>query len=323
MLGKAQIFLEGFYGSGLTLFALGKCFFTGISWVLTLGYKLRLIFVGANLVGICLASGTVLSFGLLLALLANVNRRAVENENALNFFNRELVMKNSIASIAFGVAIFAMVGSASAQLVLSGNTDNDSAIEFPQIEQGQIDLGLIEPGQIEPALAAPAAVQKPVTVLPQATVTAPRITPQTVPYVQPPAVVVQPPVQPTPAPAVIPNSTYVVPSTCAFLPKLQFNGRMTHLGLQVISADYGGVAERMGLEPGDIIASINGQSIRCDQSYKQALTQAAVYGGGNVTLKVRNVRWTPGCLHTQKYLTLAAQLPRRTVTAISASIAVR
>ena len=200
-------------------------------------------------------------------------------------------MKKSITSIAFAVATFTMVGSASAQLVLSGNTDNDSAIEFPQIE----------PGQIEPALAAPAAVQKPVTVLPQATVTAPRITPQTVPYVQPPAVVVQPPVQPTPAPAVIPNSTYVVPSTCAFLPKLQFNGRMTHLGLQVISADYGGVAERIGLDPGDIIASINGQSIRCDQSYKQVLSQAAVYGGGNVTLKVRNVRWTPGCLHTQKY----------------------
>ena len=280
--------------------------------------------MGANLVGICLASGTVLSFGLLLALLANVNRRAVENENALNFFNRELVMKNSIASIAFAVAIFAMVGSASAQLVLSGNTDNDSAIEFPQIEQGQIDLGLIEPGQIEPALAAPAAVQKPVTALPQATVTAPRITPQTVPYVQPPAVVVQPPVQPTvPAPAVIPNPTYVVPTTCAFLPKLQFNGTMTYRGLQVISADYGGLAERIGLEPGDIITSINGQLIQCEQSYKQALFQAAVYGGGDVTLQVRNVRWTPGCLHTQKYVTIATQLPRRTVTAISASIAVR
>ena len=242
-------------------------------------------------------------------------------------------MKNSIASIAFAVATFAMIGSASAQLVLSGNTDSDSAIEFAQIEPGQIDLGqidlgLIEPGQIEPgliepALAVPAAVQKPVTVLPPATVTAPWGTPQTVPYAQPPAVVVQPPVQLTPAPVVVPSPTYVVPSTCVFSPKLQFNGRMTHLGLQVISADYGGVAERMGLEPGDIIASINGQSIRCDQSYKQALTQAAVYGRGNVTLKVRNVRWTPGCLHTQKYLTLAGQLPRRTVTAIPASIAVR
>ena len=98
---------------------------------------------------------------------------------------------------------------------------------------------------------------------------------------------------------------------------------MTHLGLQVISADYGGVAERIGLEPGDIITSINGQLIQCEQSYKQALFQAAVYGGGDVTLQVRNVRWTPGCLHTQKYVTIATQLPRRTVTAISASIAVR
>ena len=236
-------------------------------------------------------------------------------------------MKKSITSIAFAVATFAMVGSASAQLVLSGNTDGDSAIEFAQIDPGQIagliEPGLIEPALIEPALSAPAAVQKPAIVLPPATVTTPRVTPQTVPYVQPPAVVVQPPVQPVPAPTVVPNPTYVVPTTCAFLPKLQFNGTMTHLGLQVISVDYGGVAERIGLEPGDIIASINGQSIHCDQSYKQALTQAAVYGGGNVTLKVRNVRWTPGCLHTQKYLTLAAQLPRRTVTAISASIAVR
>ena len=241
-------------------------------------------------------------------------------------------MKNSIVSIAFAVATFAMVGSASAQLVLSGNTDGDSAIEFAQIDPGQIagliepgliEPGLIEPALIEPALSAPAAVQKPAIVLPPATVTSPRVTPQTVPYVQPPAVVVQPPVQPVPAPTVVPNPTYVVPTTCAFLPKLQFNGTMTHLGLQVISVDYGGVAERIGLEPGDIIAAINGQPILCDQSYKQVLTQAAVYGGGNITLKVRNVRWTPGCLHTQKYVTIATQLPRRSVAAIPASIAVR
>lgn len=206
-------------------------------------------------------------------------------------------MKKSIASIAFAFATLTMIGSASAQLSLSGNTDTG-----------------FESARIAPALTAPTVVQHPAT---------PLVAPQTVPYVQPPAVV-QLPVQPTvPAPVVALDPTYVVPATCAFLPKLQFNGTMTDRGLQVISVNCRGVAERIGLEPGDIITSVNGQPIHCEQSYKQALVQAAVHGGGNVTLQVRNVRWTPGCLHTQKFVTIVAQLPRRTVTTIPASVVAR
>ena len=205
-------------------------------------------------------------------------------------------MKKSITSIAFAVATFAMIGSASAQLSLSGNTDAG-----------------IDAARIAPAQAAPAADQR---------LAVPQVAPQAVPYVQPPAVVVQPPVQPA-EPVVIPNPTYVVPATCAFLPKLEFNGAMTYQGMQVISVSCGGLAQRIGLEPGDTITSINGQSIHCEQSYKQALFQAAVYGSGNVTLQVRNVRWTPGCLHTQKFVTIVTRLPSRTVAAIPTRVAAR
>ena len=211
-------------------------------------------------------------------------------------------MKKSIASIAFAFATFAMIGSASAQLSLSGSTN-----------------GGIESARIAPALVAPAVVQQPDTLV------APLVAPQTAPYVQTPTVVVQPPIQQTVVPeaVVIPTPTYVVPSTCAFLPKLEFNGAMTYRGMQVVSVAYGGLAQRIGLEPGDVITSINGRAIHCEESYKRALFQAAVYGGGNVTLQVRNVRWTPGCLHTQKFVTIATQLPRRTIAAVPAIVAAR
>jgi len=203
-------------------------------------------------------------------------------------------MKKSITSIAFAIATLAMIGSASAQVSLPGNTDSG-----------------VGSTRIAPALTAPAVVQHPAS-------------PLVVPYVQPPAVVVQPPVQSVvPAPVVVPSPTCVVPATCAFLPKLEFNGAMTHRGMQVVSVNYGGVAQRIGLESGDIITSINGQQIHCEQSYRQALAQAAVYGGGNVTLQVRNVRWTPGCLHTQKFVTIGTQLPRRVVAAVPAVVAAR
>ena len=199
-------------------------------------------------------------------------------------------MKKSITSIAFAVATLVMIGSASAQVSLSGNTDSG-----------------IGANRLAPALTAPAVVQHPSPTL---------VAPQTVPYVQPPVQSV------VPVPAVVPSPAYVVPETCAFLPKLEFNGAMTYQGMKVVSVNYGGVAQRIGLESGDIITSINGQQIHCEQSYKQALVQAAVYGGGNVTLQVRNVRWTPGCLHTQKFVTIGTQLPRR-VAAIPANVSAR
>ena len=200
-------------------------------------------------------------------------------------------MKKSITSIAFAFATLAMIGSASAQVSLPGNTDSG-----------------IGSNRIAPALTAPAVVQHPAS---------PLVAPQIVPYVQPPVQSV------VPAPVVIPSPIYVVPETCAFLPKLEFNGAMTHRGMQVVSVNYGGVAQRIGLESGDIITSINGQQIHCEQSYRQALAQAAVYGGGNVTLQVRNVRWTPGCLHTQKFVTIGTQLPRRVIAAVPAVVAAR
>lgn len=74
-------------------------------------------------------------------------------------------------------------------------------------------------------------------------------------------------------------------------PKLGFNGQMIHgYGMKVINVNWGSAAKRAGLEPGDIIVKINGQWIRSQWDYNQALQNAANYNWGKVSMKVQNVR---------------------------------
>jgi len=204
-------------------------------------------------------------------------------------------MKKTITSIAIVAAVtIASISTASAQ------STNKTVL----------------PSLVGPRVAAPAnpfvvspADQQPTTLV------APAVVQPQLPYVATPAPVVQP--QVVPAPIVVPTPSFVPPATCAFLPKLEFDGRIVSQGMQVVSVNYDGLAHRLGLEAGDVITSINGQYIHCERDYAAALFRAAVYGGGNVTLQVRNVRWTPGCLNTQRFVTMVAQLPKRAIVAVA------
>ncbi len=87
-------------------------------------------------------------------------------------------------------------------------------------------------------------------------------------------------------------------------PRLEFNGHF-HPG-EGMHVDYvicGGLAERLGLEMGDMIVAINGQSIMSDPHYFQLLSDAALYNGGHAQLLVRNVRGFP------EYVTVDAYFP--------------
>ena len=78
-------------------------------------------------------------------------------------------------------------------------------------------------------------------------------------------------------------------------PKLGFNGQMIYnYGMKVVSVNWGSAAQRAGLESGDIIVKINGQPIRSQWDYNQALRNAANYNFGRVHMKVRNVRYDWG-----------------------------
>ncbi|MEM7456509.1 MAG: PDZ domain-containing protein [Planctomycetota bacterium] len=139
--------------------------------------------------------------------------------------------------------------------------------------------------------------------------TAPRVGPQVQPFVAPGAPPVQA-VQPLVAPQVVP----ALPSTCAYIPKLQLTGRiLPGVGMQVLSVDYGGVACRAGLEYGDIIVEMGGRRIVTQFDYDIALYNAAVFGGGHLDIIVKNVRYRPGCslnpMYVHRHIVLQRAFP--------------
>lgn len=114
------------------------------------------------------------------------------------------------------------------------------------------------------------------------------------------------------APRVMP----VLPSTCGFMPKLGFNGRLIPgVGMQILSVNYGGVAHREGLETGDIIVEINGRRMMYEFDYERALVDAAVYNYGQISVLVRNIRYRPGCYLNPAFVRIDSQLPVRHVHA--------
>ena len=60
-------------------------------------------------------------------------------------------------------------------------------------------------------------------------------------------------------------------------------------GLQVRSVSFGSRAWRMGMEPGDLILSLNGRPLTYSGAWQNALAEAMRFGG-NVTLAVQDVR---------------------------------
>jgi predicted metalloprotease with PDZ domain len=73
------------------------------------------------------------------------------------------------------------------------------------------------------------------------------------------------------------------------LPKFGFSSTNTGFGERIQNVRWGSRAESLGLEPGDVILSLNGYQLNYPGSWTDALSQA-LYNGNFVRLKVRDVR---------------------------------
>ena len=74
------------------------------------------------------------------------------------------------------------------------------------------------------------------------------------------------------------------------LPKFGFaSTNLNGFGERIVSVRYGSRAAALGLEPGDVILSLNGYKLSYPASWSDALAQA-LYDGNYVRLKVRDVR---------------------------------
>ncbi|MEX0611700.1 MAG: hypothetical protein WD738_08685 [Pirellulales bacterium] len=74
------------------------------------------------------------------------------------------------------------------------------------------------------------------------------------------------------------------------LPQFGFSSFNIHgVGERVTFVRWGGLASQLGLEPGDMILSMNGYPLSYHGAWNDALSQA-VYNGGWVQLRIRDVR---------------------------------
>jgi hypothetical protein len=75
------------------------------------------------------------------------------------------------------------------------------------------------------------------------------------------------------------------------LPKFGFaSSTIPGFGERVVDVRYGGRAFHLGLEPGDVILSLNGYKLTYPGSWNDALRNALFDDGGYIRLKVRDVR---------------------------------
>ncbi len=75
-----------------------------------------------------------------------------------------------------------------------------------------------------------------------------------------------------------------------YLPRFGFSSFNIGVGERVAYVRWGGLASQFGLEPGDIILSMNGFPLSYHGSWNDALYSAMVNNGGWVRLRIRDVR---------------------------------
>lgn len=87
------------------------------------------------------------------------------------------------------------------------------------------------------------------------------------------------------------NGTCVQPprNVCC-RPKLGFTGQVNCYGMVVHHVQYGSIACRIGLEPGDIIVRINGQRVTSQARFRQLLHEALIFNQGHLELHVKSAR---------------------------------
>jgi len=77
-------------------------------------------------------------------------------------------------------------------------------------------------------------------------------------------------------------------------PRIGFHYRVIPgYGYEILSVSWGSPASRIGLEPGDVVRSINGYPMTYYGAHHQAVAQAMYYGGW-LSMRIRDVRtgWT-------------------------------
>ena len=92
------------------------------------------------------------------------------------------------------------------------------------------------------------------------------------------------------AAAAPPKAMLVAPGEPYGLPKFGFSSSTIYgFGERVVFVRPGGRAWSLGLEPGDVILSLNGYGLTYSGSWNDALSRA-LYDGNYVRLKIRDVR---------------------------------
>ena len=88
-----------------------------------------------------------------------------------------------------------------------------------------------------------------------------------------------------------PSALLVAPGEPNGLPKFGFSSsNIGGYGERVQFVRYGSRASKIGLEPGDVILSLNGYRLTYPGSWNEALSHAVYHDGGQVRLRVRDVR---------------------------------
>jgi hypothetical protein len=94
----------------------------------------------------------------------------------------------------------------------------------------------------------------------------------------------------SPSTASQPQALLLAPEPEHCLPKFGFSSfNIAGVGERVMYVEWGGLASRLGLEPGDVILSMNGYRLTYHGSWSDALHRAIV-NGGHVRLRIRDVR---------------------------------
>jgi hypothetical protein len=94
-----------------------------------------------------------------------------------------------------------------------------------------------------------------------------------------------------PPKALLLNPTLTPGNGCYELPKFGFSSfSINGFGERVTGVRWGGIAQQMGLERGDVILSLNGYPLTYHGSWNDALSEAVYNNGGYVKLKIRDSR---------------------------------
>lgn len=87
-----------------------------------------------------------------------------------------------------------------------------------------------------------------------------------------------------------PQALLLPPQNDCYVPKFGFSSFNIHgVGERVTHVRWGGLAARLGLEPGDMILSLNGYRLIYHGAWNDALHEA-MHEGGLVRLRIRDVR---------------------------------